>query len=242
MKENGRIAAEWVSAGGVTISDDAVLLELKVGPHTGLLERLALRKVGNAMAQRLGMTPSQEELNDAITAFYAEHKLFGPEQMLEWRHALRVDEAAINEYVRETMVMHRLRHQLVSDEMVIKRFELNPHQYARAEVEVFTFATEGAAREFILAVREKETEAIHGARRRLIRRETADEAGALIFSTEPGELAGPVEIDYECYEVFSILHREHPVLNAHLQHQIRDELFDEMLKLELARSPLTFLL
>jgi hypothetical protein len=154
---------------------------------------------------------------------------------------LRISEAAIPDYVRETTLLPRLRDKLVSSQMVRARFELNPHQYASAEVEVFIFSTEGAAREFMLAVHEKETEPNHGARRWLIRRETPNEAGALIFSTEPGELAGPVEIDYRCHEVYRIRQREQPALGADLYRQIGDELFDEILRLELARNPLTFL-
>lgn len=53
---------------------------------------------------------------------------------------------------------------------------------------------------------------------------------------------GPVEIDYQRYEVYRVLVCENPTLSVHLQTQIRDELFDELLQAELARDPLTFLM
>lgn len=76
----------------------------------------------------------------------------------------------------------------------------------------------------------------------MIRCETPDDAGALIFSARPGDLVGPVEVDYESYEVYRLLRCENPTLDVRLQAQIRDELFDELLKAELARDPLIFLL
>ena len=241
MKEDGSTAAAWLSAGDIAMSGDTLMLELKLGPSGSLLEQLALRKISSELAEKLELTLTGEELNEAVTAFYAERKLFGLAQISAWRDVLQISEAAIREYVRETALIPRLRDKLVAGEMVHERFDLNPHEFASAEVEVFSFSTEGAAREFMLAVHEKETEPNHGARRWLIRRETAGEAGALIFSTAPGELAGPVEIEYGAYEVYRIRHRERPSLTERLYRQIRDELFDEILKLELSRHPLKFL-
>ena len=234
-------AAEWLIAGGVPLTGDALLLDLKLGPSAEFLGQLARRKVASAMSLRLGIIISEQELDEAVAAFYAERKLFGQQQILDWRHSMRIDEAAIREYVRETVLTPRLRDKLISDHQVSAQFAINPHQYARAEVEVFTFSSEGAALEFVLAVRERELESIHGARRWLRRRETPEEAGALIFSAEPGDLAGPVETDYQCYEVYRVLQREHPKLDAQLYRQIGDELFEELLNSELARHPLAFL-
>ena len=217
------------------------MLELKVGPSAEFLNQLGRRKLASAMALRLGITIAEPELDEAVAAFYAERKLFGAQQILDWRHSMRIEETAIREYVHETLLTPRLRHKLISESMVRTRFAADPHQYARAEVEVFTFSSEGAAREFVLAVRERELESIHGARRWLKRRETPEEAGALIFSAEPGELAGPVAIDYQCCEVYRVLHREHPSLDSQLNRQIGSELFDELLDSELARHPLAFL-
>lgn len=233
--------ADWLIAGGVPLTGEALLLELKVGTSAEFLNQLARRKAASAMTVRLGIIISAQELDEAVAAFYAERKLFGRQQIVDWRHSMQVEEAAIREYVRETMMTPRLRVKLISDPMVHARFAINPHQYARAEVEVFTFSSEGAAREFVLAVRERELESIHGARRWLARRETPEDAGALIFSAEPGDLAGPVEIDYQCCEVYRVLRREHPILDAELYRQIGDELFDELLSAELARHPLAFL-
>jgi hypothetical protein len=233
--------AEWLIAGGVPVSGDALMLELKLGPSAEFLSQLARRKVASAMTLRLGIAISEKELDEAVAAYYAERKLFGPQQLLDWRHSMRIEEAAIREYVRETLLTPRLRAKLISDPMVRAQFAINPHQYARAEVEVFTFSSEGAAREFVLAVRERELESIHGARRWFMRRETSEEVGALIFSAEPGDLAGPVEIDYQCSEVYRVLNRQHPSLDAQLHRQIGEELFDELINAELVRHPLAFL-
>jgi hypothetical protein len=240
-EETNPRTADWLIAGGVPVSGDALMLELKLGPSAEFLSQLARRKVASAMRLRLGIAISEKELDEAVAAFYAERKLFGPQQLLDWRHSMRIEEGAIREYVRETLLTPRLREKLISDAMVRAQFAINPHQYARAEVEVFTFSSEGAAREFVLAVRERELESIHGARRWFMRRETSEEAGALIFSAEPGELVGPVEIDYQCCEVYRVLNRQHPSLDAQLHRQIGDELFDELINAELVRHPFAFL-
>jgi parvulin-like peptidyl-prolyl isomerase len=234
-------ATEWLTAGGVGISDESVMIELKLGSNAGLLEKLALRKIAVAMASKLEIADSDQELDEAVAAFYAERKLFDSQQIFEWRHSLRLAAAALREYVRETLHVRKLREKLVSDESVRERFGMNPHQYARVDAEVFVFSSDGAAREFVLAVRENETEPIHGARRRITRRYASQEAGALIFSAEPGDLVGPVEIDYQCFEVYRLLRRERPVLDSRLERQIRDELFDELLRVELTRDPIKFL-
>lgn len=234
--------AEWLRVCGVAITDEAVMVELKLGSSAELLEKLALRKAANVIAQRLHITNSEQELGEAVAAFYAERKLFDPQQIRDWHRSLRLREAALREYIRETILLRLLHKKLVSDQAVRERFAMNPHRYARAEAEVFIFSGEGAAREFVLAVREQETEPIYGARRWMIRCETPDDAGALIFSARPGDLVGPVEVDYESYEVYRLLRCENPTLDVRLQAQIRDELFDELLKAELARDPLIFLL
>jgi len=220
----------------------AVLVELKLGASAQLLEDLALRRVANAMAERHGIVNSEEEWDQALAAFYVERNLLDEQQIFDWRRSLRLEEVTLREYVRETVLFRRLRERLISDQSVERRFRMNPHEYARAEVGIFTFSTEGAGKEFVLAVREKETEPIHGARRWMIRRETPDEASALIFSAQPGDLVGPVETEYQCYEVYRVLRRESGVLDARLKKQLHNELFTELLKAELSRDPIKFLL
>lgn len=167
------------------------MIELKLGSNAGLLEKLALRKIAVAMASKLEIADSDQELDEAVAAFYAERKLFDSQQIFEWRHSLRLAEAALREYVRETLHVRKLRETLVSDESVRERFGMNPHQYARAEAEVFIFSSDGAAREFVLAVRENETEPIHGARRRIIRRYASQEGWRADLLCRTGRSRGP---------------------------------------------------
>ena len=172
------------------VTGAAVLVELKLGASAQLLEDLALRRVAKAMAERRGIVNSEQESDQALDAFCVERNLLDQQQIADWRRSLHLEEATLREYVRESVLFKRLRESLISDQSVEKRFRMNPHEYARAEVAIFTFSSEGAGKEFVLAVREKETEPIHGARRWMIRRETPDEASALIFSAQPGDIVG----------------------------------------------------
>ncbi len=224
------------------VTGAAVLVELKLGASAQLLEDLTLRRVAKAMAERRSIVHSEEELDQALAAFYMERNLLDHQQISDWRRSLRLEEATLREYVGETVLFRRLRESLISDQSVENRFRMNPHEYARAEVAIFTFSSEGAGKEFVLAVREKEIEPIHGARQWMIRRETPDEAAALIFSAQPGDIVGPAETNYQCYEVYRLLRRESGVLDARLKKQLRNELFDELLKAELSRDPIKFLL
>src|ERR1700691_3175925 len=72
---------ERLTAGGIGISDDAVMIELKLGPNAGFIEKLALRKIAVAMALRVGITNSEQELEEGIAAFYAERKFFDTQQI-----------------------------------------------------------------------------------------------------------------------------------------------------------------
>ncbi|MBI3098344.1 MAG: hypothetical protein HYY93_08910 [Planctomycetes bacterium] len=238
------MSTPWVRVGGITLFDEAVLLEMKIGEGRDLLEAIAFRKVAAARAREAGITLSGEEMEDALTGFYTERDLFEPEQMVAWRRSVGVEEEDIRRHLWEHRLVEAYRRHVGSPEAVEKRFRANQPDYSRAEVEVFTFANEGASREFVLAVREGEIMDARGETRQVSRRDAPEEIAAALFSSRAGELLGPVETGEEetRYEVFRLVHRTHPQLDEALQEAIRDELFREAVGAVLSRDPISFVM
>ena len=232
---------EWLTAGGITIDAAVVLLELKVGAAGPFLHELLLRKVAAAMAVREGIVVSESEIEEALAAFYTQRSLFEREQIDAWHRSKPIEHLALRDFTREQVLRRRLGKHLVPDAIVIERFSANPHDYARAEVNVFTFETGGAADEFILAVREKEIQPF-GERVQIFRRDAPSDIAAVLYSAEPGELVGPVEMDDRRYWVYLLLHRERPTPDEQVKEILRTQIWNELLERELTRQPLAFLL
>ena len=232
--------SEWLKAGGITIDSSAVLIELKVGDAGDLLQRMILRKIAAGRAMREGLSVSSVDLEKALTAFYTEHNLFEKEQIGEWHRTLPIDEAALREFLRERILHQQLGAKLITDAAVAERFSTNPHEYARAEVNIFTFSTAGAAHEFILAVEEKEI-APFGESQWVVRRKAPEEIAAELFSGQPGNMFGPVETGNRRHAVYRLVHREEAKLDNALKEQIRAEMLVDLLKAELSRQPRSFL-
>jgi hypothetical protein len=232
---------EWLTAGGITIDAAAVLIELKVGDSGPFLHQFVMRKVAAAMAARRGIAVPESETEAALAAFYAERSLFEQEQIDAWHRSVPIEQPALRDFIREQILQRRLGEQLVPDAAVIERFSTNPHEYARAEVNVFTFETEGAADEFILAVRENEVQPF-GERVQMFKRDAPPDIAAVLYSAQAGDLVGPVETDDRRYRVYRLLHRARPALDGQLKEILRGAILDELLEAELVRQPREFLL
>jgi hypothetical protein len=231
----------WISGGGVTIGQDAILLELKLGGEEEFLQGLLARKIAVALAIKTSVALSDDELDEAVSEFYGDRDIFEDAQIAGWLASKRLDAASVREYVCETTLVARAQNLLVTDDAIRDRFASDRYDYTAAEVEVFAFATAGAAKEFILAVREKEAEATGGEHREFIRRDAPEEIAAALFSCEPGDLAGPVENDDGAFEVLVMRRRIDAELDEELRIQIRGEMFRQLIEAELIRDPTRFL-
>ncbi len=231
----------WITGGGVTIGPDTVLLELKLGAGADFLPSLLARKIAVALAIKNRIIVTDAALDDALAAFYSDRDLFEDAEIAGWLASRFLDDASVTEYVRETALVEHARAALIADDAVRDRFASDRYDYATAEVEVFAFATAGEAREFMLAVREKEADATDGEHREMTRREAPEEIAAALFSSEPGDLVGPVENDDGAFEVMMLRVRTDAELDDALHEQIRGEMFRQMIEAELIRDPIKFL-
>jgi hypothetical protein len=231
----------WVKGGGVTIAADAILLELKLGSGEEFLGDLLTRRIAVALATSKQIPLSDDEVDDALATFYSDRDLFEDAQITAWLASMLLDEASVRGYVRETALLARARATLITDDAVNDRFASDRYDYTTAEVEVFEFASAGEAREFMLAVREKEAEATDGEQRQVTRRAAPEEIAASLFACEPGDLVGPVENEDGEHEVFVLRSRIEAELDDELRVQIRDEMFRQLIETELTRDPAKFL-
>jgi hypothetical protein len=226
--------------GGARVAADDVLLEMKAGGGRALLEAIARRKMAAARAEQEGLTADEDEVEQELAAFYADRDLFEPEAIAGWLQAMRLGEESIRAYLRERLLAGKLRLHLGAEAAVEARFRSELPAHARAEVEVFAFPSEGAALEFMLAVREREIEPAKGGVRSLTPRTAPEVIAAALLGAEAGELLGPVETEAGAYEVFRLLRRDEPCLDPALKEAIRDAIVDEALAPARARARLTF--
>jgi hypothetical protein len=234
------LANAWLRAAGISISDEDVLLELKTGAWAALVQALVWRKSAASRAAQDGLEVSEEDVDVALGDFYLERDLLEDAQASAWREEKRLDEASLRRALREACLARRLRERMAPDAAVEARFRANPLSYARIDVEVFAFPSEGAAREFALAVREGEVDAGRGELRQLRAAAAPQEIAALLFAAGEGELVGPVETDDGTLEVYRVGRRAEARLDAALREAIRDEMLQEALVPALARDPMSF--
>jgi hypothetical protein len=233
--------AGWIKAGGITVTSDAVLLDLKIGLGAEFLDELIRRKTAAAIATKRGISMPDDDLEEALASFYADRDLFEPEQVEQWCESMHLEQPAIRDYVVESALWELAKQELITDAQIEKRFAADRYEYARAEADLFSFKTVGEAKEFVLAVREHEVVPKGGVRKWLTRREMPEEIAAILMSADAEELVGPVENDQGAFDVYMLNRREEAVLDDSLRDEIRDKLFGELVEAELTRNPLTFL-
>ena len=85
--------AAWITAGGVAIAGDAILLDLKLGADNGFLDALIWRKAAASVAAKRGVSLSDDDLVEALDSFHADRDLFEPEQIDHWYETVRLKDA-----------------------------------------------------------------------------------------------------------------------------------------------------
>lgn len=238
---------EVARAGGVAVSDDDLLLAVRLGPGAGLLQELLVRRLASARAAQEGLAVDAPALEEAVGQYFADAEAFEAAQIEAWLLARKATRAQVESWVRESLLLELLRERLAPDAAVERRFRASPHDYARVGVETLTFAEDGPAAEVALQLREGETAwdraaALAGgmASEEFSRKEAPEEAAALLFTAAPGALVGPVETDDGSQAVYRVLWRRDAELTEDLQAEIREALFREELLKPLARAPLTY--
>ncbi|MBI5365676.1 MAG: hypothetical protein HZA54_01460 [Planctomycetes bacterium] len=236
------MSTDWLRCGPTAISDAAVLLALKLDPSgAALVTAIAERTAAVARARAEGLEFGPEEFDDARAAFYSARNLFESEEVAAWLKMHRLTAEAVDEWVREDCVIEAFRRQVASDAVVEAEFRAHRHDYAHAEVEVFSFDTEGKAREFKLAVWEGEIEPEAGEVQEMTRRETPEEIAAALFAAAPGELVGPRETEEETHEVYRLIARTEAELDDDLRTEIGERLFREAVAAEVDRHGMEFM-
>ncbi len=235
------MAQFWARMGGVTISEEMVLLEAKLGSARDLIESLARRKAAAAIAWERGVGVSEREVEEALANFYADRMLHDPEEIRAWRARMHLKEEAIRSYLREEKLIERVRARLVPDAAVEARFKERQSDYRQADIEVFAFSNEEAARDFLAAVQTGEIMARLGEPRRVTRslvpREVADDFAA----ASEGDFIGPVATRARTCQIFRLVRWHELQLDATLKESIREELFREALAPIVSSAPLAFL-
>ncbi len=234
-------SSAYVHAGEIGIEADEILLDLKFEPGCEFLTSLVRRKIAVAIARKRGVAVEEEEIEAAQIEFYTERDLFEDEQIAQWLAMMHLNADAVRAHVTELALIERAKLELFDDEKVADRFSGEVHAFERVTCDAFEFTTIGKAREFILAVRENELTPAGGAAAELTRRTAPEEVAAELFSAEAGDLFGPFEKDSGSFGVLILRTRKDAVLDDDLAAEIREQMFDELVETELARSPMRFL-
>jgi hypothetical protein len=235
------------SSGAVSVTFDDLLLRLKLGGDVSV-ETLLTHRLAVARAVAEGLTVTDEEISAETADLYAQLDLFEEVQVAAWLARMHLTAARVEQDVRDRLLIAALRLHLVPDELVEQRFHASFHDYGTAAMEVLAFASQGAAAELAIQMREGETtwgDAALRARdvtsQTLQRRQVPEEVASSLFAAPPGTIVGPAENEEGQYALYRILFRRDPILDDELRETIRQELFHEALRQELAKGPVTYL-
>lgn len=235
------------SSGSVSATFDDLLLRLKLGGEVSV-ETLLMHRLAVSRAVAEGLTVTDEEIAAETADLYAQLDLFEEAQVAAWLARMHLTDAELERDVRDRLLIAALRLHLVPDELVDERFRASIHDYGTAAVEVLAFASQGAAAELAIQIREGETTWGDAALRAadvtgqiLQRRRAPEEVASSLFAARPGTIVGPAENEEGQYALYRILFRRDAVLDDELRDTIRQELFHDALRQELAKGPVTYL-
>ena len=231
----------WARMGGVTVSDAMVLLEAKLGPGRGVIETIARRKVAAALAWEKGITISERDVEEALEEYYHHHGVEGMDERRSWRISTHLREDALRSHMRELALIARLRTEIVAEADIERRYRETLGDRRLADIDLFEFSGETAARSFIAGVQCGDIEPRLGERHRLPMSLVPPEMATALASASEGQLLGPVATRAPTWHVYRFLRWDEPPLNARLKESIREELFREILTPMLAGDPLRFL-
>ncbi len=232
----------WARWGDITVSAEMVLLEAKLGPGRELIETIARRKCAAAMAWERGVVVSERDVEAASGRFYAAQGLGTLEDIRAWRTAHHLKEDAVRSYLREKLLIERLRELLAPASAVEERYRARRDELRLARVERFVLSSEDSASDFVLAVQNGEIEPRLGERLTFARSRYPAEIAADLGRAQEGQLLGPVAAGPKTWAVYRLLGWETPPLTADLCEDLRDEIFQEAVKASGAADALTFLL
>lgn len=222
---------------GLTLAE--LGLEAKIGSLQAPLRHVLRRRAAARLAEEAGLNVAEDELETALSDFYAERELFEEEQIGAWRTANRLDEEDVRLWLRRELLADKLGEHLAPDEAIAKRFKAARRDYDRAGVAILRFSSPGAAAEVLLSLREGELTWERAVERaggqefiEYLRRDAPEEIAARLFTLVPGGLAGPVEDD----EGGAVLYRLQTIAESRLDDSVRESLRDELVNEALARS------
>lgn len=235
------------SSGAVSVTFDDLLLRLKLGGGVGM-ETLLMHRLAVARAVAEGLTVTDEEIAVETADLHAQLDLFEEAQVAAWLARMHLTAADLERDVRERLLIGLLRQHLVPDELVEQRFQAAFHEYGTAAIDVLSFASQGAAAELAIQMREGETTWADAALRAvdltsqiLQRRHVPEEVASSLFAARPGTIVGPAETEEGWHALYRTLFRRDAVLDDELRDTIRQESFDEALRQEMAKGPVKYL-
>lgn len=228
-----------VDVAGVGITAGDILLETKLADGLSFVESIGVRRAFARKAESTGLAVSEAEIDEALSQFCLDRELERNE-VPGWLESRRATEENLRAFLREKLLSEKYRQNLASDEVVGRRFAANPHNYARAKVEVITCRREGEAREKLLSLREGEIVWHGGEIREFWRADAPVEIAGALFSSQPGDFLGPVETEDESCELWRVVSSAPPSLDEETRNRIAEELVDEETRSLLVQNPAVF--
>jgi len=225
---------------GIELRPADFLLELKAGEARSLALDIGVRLALAKRAQEEGVVVSRSEIAEALADLYGEHELFEEPEIRRWLKDANLTDAEARAWVRQKLLADRCKDKLAPKDEIDKRFQQNRANYSVAQIEIATCKTEGAARELIISVRERESEWPGGESRELSRAQAPGEIAAALFAAGPGTLHGPLDGD-DGFEVWRLVKHGEAELDDDLRGQIREEMAQESIQLMLAKDPVKLL-
>ncbi|HET6249455.1 MAG TPA: hypothetical protein VFE47_17320 [Tepidisphaeraceae bacterium] len=240
------MSEEFATAGGITVEASDVALAIKLGQDRGLLEEILLRRLAAARAQREGVSAQADDIDQAFADFCAERELFSQPLVDAWLARRKLSADTVRAFLRETILAEKMKEHLAPDPAIRQRFAASPYDFAKVNVQIIQFPSEGAAAETLLQLREGECtweQAVAQAGQMQaseLRRCDSPPAAAGLFVAAAGDFCGPIECDEGGFNLYRVIRAIEPKLDDELIVELRDNISRETLLASLASDPLEY--
>jgi parvulin-like peptidyl-prolyl isomerase len=207
-----------------------------------LVRNALAEKILLDQADRLGLTVSDAELQQASDRFRYSHGLTSAEQTKQWLQREGFSLTAFQANLALDLVLQKCKRQLI-EPCLAEQFLVQRERFARAELRHLVVSSEELARELLAQITEEGrafadlareysldslSRHMGGSLGFVLRHTLPESAAAVIFAARPGQVVGPI-MTHQGYHLFEVLSLLAPVLDEITAAVLRQELFQTWL-------------
>lgn len=225
-------------------TEDFIMVLKLNGRFETIMEDILKDQLTVRGAVKLGVTVSDDELQERADQFRRVHDLHRAKETNEYFDALGVSLEDFETFISNALLQEKVLEKVCNDTLVEEYFQLNSPRFESIEVSHIVMDSDGGAREMLSVLEDdpdsfeelarehsiEETAAMGGRIGKLIRGTLDIDVEAKVFNASEGDLLGPfASDDNERFELFRIDKKNSATLDDETRAEIKRLAKDEWL-------------